>query len=197
MFSGGYHTKGKKPEWEAGADMEMWTLYSWGKDESVPGKKEEAWPHSGPLDLFDLLSSFTTYYCLLLPRAYYFWWHPGKAANTFYEFICSGKLGQGENVAQVKRMQLYSWSHCPMDQHLYWFHLDLSHFPMSYTYFSEGPQEIFASWKSHLREVLPSSSSTIIFCFPNWFCCQSFNRCFHPVSHPVAFPVPKVRHLDV
>lgn len=66
MFSGGYHTKGKKPEWEAGADMEMWTLYSWGKDESVPGKKEEAWPHSGPLDLSDLLASFTTYYCLLL-----------------------------------------------------------------------------------------------------------------------------------
>lgn len=36
-------------------------------------------------------------------------------------------------------------------------HLDLSYFPLSYTFFPEGQQEIFASWKGHLRKVLPSS----------------------------------------
>lgn len=31
-----------------GTEMGMWTLYSWGKNEGIPGKKEEAWPHSDP-----------------------------------------------------------------------------------------------------------------------------------------------------
>lgn len=30
-----------------------------------------------------------------------------------------------------------------MDQQLHWFRFHLSHFPLHYTYFSEGQQEIF------------------------------------------------------
>lgn len=106
---------------------------------------------SWPLGIFLHLLLLTITPCLLFLMA------PEQSCKHIFRVYLFSPVGMGVKIAHPKPIKLYSWSHHSMDQHLHWFHLDLSHFPMSYTLFPEGQQETFASWKRHLREVLPSS----------------------------------------